>query len=228
MWESSSNAAKTRSVWARSRPKSTSAAGRPCPPARARYFSTISRRFIASDPYIRARIAIGRVDIEQIRLVYFAKGLAQFRGSMFRAIHCAGRLLDTLGLVQARDFAPGNPQPGCRTAAFTARATESFNALFYGRRDFRTQTCRREVFAADKKVLRKTLSVRLKRNHAPGMSGQLRLQERPQAIEAERHFRPCGIPARRSFAAKIEGIGDEGRHPRMRVFEVDAFRRPAH
>src|ERR1700687_2775703 len=194
----------------------------------ARYFSTTSRRFIALDPHVRARIAVRRVDIKQIRLVYFAEGLAQFRGSVFGAKHCSRRFFDALGLVETRDFAPGNPQPSGPPAAFAARAANIFDALFDSRRDSRTQTCRREVFARDKKILRETLAVGLKRDHAAGMSGQLRLQQRPQAIEAERHFRSRGNPARRGFAAKIKRIGNERRHPGIPIFEVDAFRGPAH
>src|ERR1700687_5253013 len=45
-------------------------------------------------PHVCAGIAVRRVDVEQIRLVYFAEGITQFRGTVFRAIHCAGRFPD--------------------------------------------------------------------------------------------------------------------------------------
>ena len=69
------------------------------------------RRVMDSDPQVRAGISIRHVDVKQIRLVDFAQSLAQFCGAMFRAIQSAGSFLDSVGLIEAGNFAPGDPQP---------------------------------------------------------------------------------------------------------------------
>src|SRR5271169_4551940 len=115
-----------RSASLGSKPKSASGARNAKPPAMAKYFSTIWRSVIVSNPNVRAGISVGRIDVKQIRLFHLPQGFAQFRGSVLGAEEPAGRSLDPLRLVEAGNFAPRNPEPGCRVTAIAARAIQFF------------------------------------------------------------------------------------------------------
>src|SRR5579863_9090957 len=209
-------------------PKSASGARNAKPPAMARYFSTISRSVIFSDPNIRAGIPVRRIDVKQVRFFHFSEGVAQFRGAVPGAEKRAGRSFDPLRLVEAGNFAARNPQPGRRLAAIAAFAIQFFQTRFDRGGDFGAQTGRVEIFPAQEKILREILAVRFKCDHPARRSRQLRLQQASQAIEADGNFRPRGISAQPGLAAKIERIRNEGGDPVVSVFQMDTLRWPAH
>ena len=152
---------------------------------------------MASDPDVRAGISVRRIDVKQIRLFHLSQSLAQFRGAVLCAESAPGEASNPLRLVQAGNFPPRNPQPGCRPAAIAALAVQFFEARQDRGGDFGAQARGGEIVPAQEKILRKILAVRFKRDHAAWASRQLRLQQAGQAIEADRNFRPRGIAARR-------------------------------
>ena len=111
------------------------------------------RNVMASDPDVRARFSVGRVDVKQIRLLHLPQGIAQFRGSVLGAEKGPGRTLDPLRLVEAGNFPPRNPQPGCRPAAIAALALQLFQARQDRRGDFGPQAGSGEIIPDRKSVV---------------------------------------------------------------------------
>src|ERR1700722_19069951 len=196
-----------RSTSPRSRPNPASGARNVKPPAISRYFSTISFSvifygFIAgckvrptrhSDPYVRTGIRVRRIHVKQIGFRNLPQGGAQFPRTVLRAEKRAGRSLNPLRLVQAGNFAAGDPKPVGRFAAIAALPLQILQAFFNRGTHFRAQSSLREILQAQIKILREAFAVWLKCHPAAIASREFGLEEARQAIEANRNLRPRRI-----------------------------------